>query len=169
MCGTPRGYGNWSYNLFTKADTDPEWASFKYTTLEGGQVPANEIEQARNDLDERTFKQEYEASFVNYAGQIYYNFDRVKNVIPQYNPESKKKLHEEVGKVASEIFGKEARDKRIGKTETMIGARDLVQGNYGETYFMKQQRKKASQRSKGKKETQEEYYTQSRKQKRKGK
>jgi hypothetical protein len=89
FCGTPRGYGNWSYNLFTKAETDSEWASFKYTTLEGGQVPANEIEQAKNDLDERTFRQEYEASFVNYAGQIYYNFDRGKTVISEYIPESK--------------------------------------------------------------------------------
>jgi len=89
FCGTPRGYGSWSYNLFTKANDDHEWESFQYTTLEGGQVPANEIEQARNDLDERTFKQEYEASFVNYAGQIYYNFDRGKTVISEYIPETK--------------------------------------------------------------------------------
>jgi len=84
FCGTPRGYGNWSYNLFTKKDEDENWASFQYTTLEGGQVPHAEIEQAKADLDERTFKQEYEASFVNYAGNIYYNFDRVGNVIRKY-------------------------------------------------------------------------------------
>ena len=87
--GTPRGYGNWSYNLFLKAETDKEWDSFKYTTLEGGQVSANEIEQARYDLDERTFQQEYEASFVNYAGAIYYNFDRTKNIIEKYQPQSR--------------------------------------------------------------------------------
>jgi len=87
--GTPRGYGNWSYNLFLKAETDQEWASFKYTTLEGGQVSANEIEQARYDLDERTFQQEYEASFVNYAGAIYYNFDRTKNIIDEYQPQTR--------------------------------------------------------------------------------
>ena len=85
--GTPRGYGNWSYNLFLKAETDDEWDSFQYTTLEGGQVSANEIEQARQDLDERTFKQEYEASFVNYAGNIYYNFDRLHNVLKEYKPQ----------------------------------------------------------------------------------
>lgn len=84
FCGTPRGYGNWSYNLFTKKDEDENWASFQYTTLEGGQVPHAEIEQAKADLDKRTFKQEYEASFVNYAGNIYYNFDRVGNVIRKY-------------------------------------------------------------------------------------
>jgi hypothetical protein len=82
FCGTPRGYGNWSYNLFTKEDNN--WASFQFTTLDGGQVSANEIEQAKADLDERTFNQEYMASFVNYAGQIYYNFDRKENVIDKY-------------------------------------------------------------------------------------
>jgi hypothetical protein len=87
--GTPRGYGNWSYSLFLKAETDKEWDSFKYTTLEGGQVSANEIEQARYDLDERTFQQEYEASFVNYAGAIYYNFDRTKNIIDEYQPQTR--------------------------------------------------------------------------------
>ena len=84
--GTPRGYGNWSYNLFTKQETDKNWKSFKFTTLEGGQVSPNEIEQAKQDLDERTFKQEYLSDFVNYSGAIYYNFNREENVIDQYTP-----------------------------------------------------------------------------------
>jgi len=88
--GTPRGYGNWSYNLFLKSETDNEWESFKYTTLEGGQVSASEIEQAKQDLDDRTFQQEYMAGFVNYAGQVYYNFDRIKNIINNYQPKTKR-------------------------------------------------------------------------------
>ncbi len=89
--GTPRGYGNWSYNLFLKAETDNDWESFQYTTLEGGQVSPQEIEQAKLDLDERTFKQEYQASFVNYAGVIYYNFDRNINIV-NYTP-TMKQIH----------------------------------------------------------------------------
>jgi len=89
FCGSPRGYGNWSYNLFTKADSDPDnWESFQFTTLEGGNVSPNEIQQAKADLDERTFQQEYNASFVNYAGQIYYNFDRKDSVIDEYTPKT---------------------------------------------------------------------------------
>ena len=84
FCGTPRGFGNWSYDLFTKGQSDKEWKSFKYTTLEGLQVPKEEIEQAKDDLDERTFQQEYLASFVNYSGMIYYNFDRNKNLIERF-------------------------------------------------------------------------------------
>jgi len=88
FCGTPRGYGNWSYNLFTKENEDEQWKSFQFTTLDGGQVSASEVQQAKQDLDERTFNQEYMASFVNYAGQIYYNFDRKQNVLDIYNPKT---------------------------------------------------------------------------------
>ena len=84
FCGTPRGFGNWGYDMYIKGQSDKEWQSFKFTTLEGLQVPQQEIDQARDDLDERTFQQEYMASFVNYAGMIYYNFDRNKNIIEHY-------------------------------------------------------------------------------------
>ena len=85
FCGTPRGFGNWGYDMYVKGQSDKEWQSFKFTTLEGLQVPKEEIEQAKEDLDERTFQQEYMASFVNYAGMIYYNFDRNKNIIDHYS------------------------------------------------------------------------------------
>lgn len=88
FCGSPRGFGNWSYELFKMRETNKEWESFKYTTLEGGQVPDAEIEQAKQDLDIRTFQQEYEATFVNYSGMIYYNFSRDKNIIDKYNRDS---------------------------------------------------------------------------------
>ena len=84
FCGTPRGFGNWAYELYTMANSTRDWESFKYTTLDGGQVPKTEIEQAQIDLDERTFQQEYLASFVNYAGMIYYNFDRKLHIIEKY-------------------------------------------------------------------------------------
>ena len=85
FCGSPRGFGNWSYELFKLAESNNDWQSFKYTTLQGGQVDSEEIEQAKQDLDLRTFQQEYEATFVNYSGMIYYNFSRDKNIIYDYN------------------------------------------------------------------------------------
>ena len=84
--GTPRGFGNWSYNLYTRQDNDKNWKSFQFTTLDGGQVSQSEIDQAKNDLDDRTFRQEYMASFEKYSGQIYYNFDREQNIIEKYTP-----------------------------------------------------------------------------------
>jgi len=79
---TPMGQGNWAYDLYQKQWEDPNnWQSFQYTSLDGGRIPEEEIEQARRDLDARTFRQEYEASFETYAGRIYYAFDRANNVI----------------------------------------------------------------------------------------
>ena len=85
FCGSPKGF-NWAYDMFVKGTQDKDWKSFKYTTLEGGQVDQDEINQAKDDLDERTFQQEYEASFVNYSGIIYYNFNRTVNIINDYKP-----------------------------------------------------------------------------------
>ena len=88
FCGSPRGFGNWSYELFKMGENNKDWKSFQYTTLEGEQVSEDEIEQAKQDLDLRTFQQEYEATFVNYSGMIYYNFSRDKNIIEKYNKNS---------------------------------------------------------------------------------
>jgi len=79
---TPMGIGNWAYELYQKQLEDPvNWQSFQYTSLDGGRIPAEEIEQAMKDLDTRTFRQEYLASFETFAGRIYYSFDRAQNVV----------------------------------------------------------------------------------------
>lgn len=79
--GTPKGIGNWSYEIYQNCLDDPEhWSSYQFTTLDGGNVPADEVEQARRDLDERTFRQEYLATFETFSGRIYYSFDRALNV-----------------------------------------------------------------------------------------
>ena len=78
---TPMGMGNWAYDLYQNQHKDPEhWASFSFTSLDGGRIPEMEIEQARRDLDERTFRQEYMATFEEAGGRIYYAFDRNHNV-----------------------------------------------------------------------------------------
>ena len=80
--GTPKGIANWSYELYQMEQTWPEdWKSFQYTTIDGGNVKQEEIEAAKRDLDERTFRQEFLATFETYAGRIYYAFDRKQNVV----------------------------------------------------------------------------------------
>ena len=81
--GTPKGLGGLGHELFSMAEQYPEeWVSFQYTTIEGGNVKPEEIEAARRSLDERTFRQEYEASFETFSGRIFYAFDRKKNIQP---------------------------------------------------------------------------------------
>ena len=78
--GTPKGRNHF-YDLYGKGlDGDEGWSSHQYTTIEGGNVAFAEIESAKADLDERTFKQEYLATFVNYSGVIYYGFKRQESV-----------------------------------------------------------------------------------------
>ena len=78
--GTPKGRNHF-YDLYGKGvDHDDGWRSYQYTTIEGGNVPPEEIESAKADLDTRTFQQEYEAQFVNYSGIIYYGFKREESV-----------------------------------------------------------------------------------------
>jgi len=78
--GTPRGLGSFSYDLFNTAKDTDGWEAFQFTTLDGGWIPEEEIEQARRDMDEKTFQQEYEATFTTYSGAVFYNFDRDNNV-----------------------------------------------------------------------------------------
>lgn len=78
--GTPKGRNHF-YDLWaTGINGQSGWESFQYTTLQGGNVPQSEIEQAKLDLDLRTFNQEYCAEFVTYAGLIYYGFSRERSV-----------------------------------------------------------------------------------------
>jgi hypothetical protein len=85
--GTPRGYDHF-YDLYQKAQSQPHWATFQFTTEEGGNVSGDELKSATHELDERTYRQEFQASFENLtAGLVYYAFDRTRNVEPlRYNP-----------------------------------------------------------------------------------
>lgn len=84
--GTPKGM-NWAKDLYDLAEQDPEeWASFSFTTLDGGRVPIEEIESARKSMDARTFEQEFLASWVNFKGVIAYNFSRPDNIRRLENP-----------------------------------------------------------------------------------
>ena len=71
--GTPKGY-NWFKDLYDAGKTKKDWISFQFTTLDGGNVPAEEVEQAKQDLDARTFAQEFLATFEKYSGIIAYAF-----------------------------------------------------------------------------------------------
>jgi len=91
MCGTPKGF-NWAYDLWAKGQKNrPEytkdWESWQFTTIDGGNVLKEEIEDAKRDLDERTFRQEYEASFETYSGVVYYAFGHIESLMPFKKPE----------------------------------------------------------------------------------
>ena len=70
---TPAGL-NWFHDLWEQAEEQDDWCTFSFTTIEGGNVPAEEIAAAKRTLDERTFRQEYLASFETLSGRCFPEF-----------------------------------------------------------------------------------------------
>jgi len=70
--GTPDGY-NSLYDLYLKGQSDPEWMSWQYTTIEGGFVADDEIDRLKSNMDGRLYRQEMEASFETTGNRAAYN------------------------------------------------------------------------------------------------
>ena len=81
---TPDGTASWFYDLWCYCDQDdPDWHRWQFTTIDGDNVPPEEIEAARAQLDARTFRQEFEASFENLSGLVAVSFsdDNIDSVV----------------------------------------------------------------------------------------
>jgi len=73
---TPRGRNNWFAEFFDRGFVDdfPEWASIKATYRDNPRVSEVDILEAKKSMSEAEFRQEYEADFNTYEGQIW-SFD----------------------------------------------------------------------------------------------
>ena len=90
--GTPKSF-NHLYDVFMMGQ-DPamraskRWESWQFRTIDSPFVPPEEIEEARHDMDEKSFRQELEASFETMGGRVYYPFDRALHVKDlHFNPQ----------------------------------------------------------------------------------
>jgi len=86
--GTPKGYNN-LYDVYENGQDihKRDWASWQFPTIDSPFIPIEEIEAAKEDMDERTFRQEFLASFETMSGRVYYAFNRKKHVKScPYNP-----------------------------------------------------------------------------------
>ncbi len=73
---TPDGTASWFYDMwcFCGEQEWDDWQRWSFTTIEGGNVAPEEVEAAREQLDARTFRQEFEASFENLTGLVAVSF-----------------------------------------------------------------------------------------------
>jgi hypothetical protein len=60
--GTPKGH-NAFWDLWKRAERDPDWFSLRLKASETGLLPSVELAAARADLSEDQYEQEYETSF----------------------------------------------------------------------------------------------------------
>jgi hypothetical protein len=79
---SPEGTSGWFYELIlllSDADlADPslqrldptQWTLYSYTSLQGGNIPAQEIEEARRTLAPEVFEREYEAKILSNTGLV---------------------------------------------------------------------------------------------------
>ena len=75
---TPRGRNNWFSEFFYRGFSDdfPEWCSIRATYKDNPRMSQSDIDEARKSMSEAEFKQEYEADFNTYEGQIWkFNFE----------------------------------------------------------------------------------------------
>ena len=80
---TPDGTASWFYDLWCYCEEGhDDWRRWSFTTIDGGNVPAEEVEAARSQLDSRTFRQEFEASFENLSGLVAISFGDL-NISPE--------------------------------------------------------------------------------------
>jgi len=70
---TPRGRTNWFAEFFDRGFSDefPSWCSIKATYKDNPRMSQSDIEEARRSMSEAEFRQEYEADFNTYEGQIW--------------------------------------------------------------------------------------------------
>lgn len=98
IIGTPKAY-NWLYDVYMLGQRGEtyfdkkgrrrrnSYRSWQFPTIMSPFVPKSEIEAARQNLDEKSFRQEFEASFETMSGRVYYAFDRKTHTgIYPFNP-----------------------------------------------------------------------------------
>ena len=78
--GTPHGFNHF-YDLYKKAEEQSDWAAFHFTADQGGNISPEELQAAEREMDPRTYRQEFQASFEQLGqGRVYWAFERPANV-----------------------------------------------------------------------------------------
>lgn len=74
--GTPQGEDNWFFKIYEAAEFRPNWARWKYTAYDAPFVPLDEIEDAKQDMSEQEWLQEYMADVAATSLRVYPMFDK---------------------------------------------------------------------------------------------
>lgn len=87
---TPKGYNHF-YELYQqgqeelRANDDLVFKSWRFTSYDNPYIPKEEIDNAKKELTEDTFYQEYMADFRKYTGLVYKDFTREVHVIEPFD------------------------------------------------------------------------------------
>lgn len=83
----PKGKNNGFYQLEEKHKQFNNWAFFHFTTYDNPHIQASEVDEAKTQVDEINFRQEYMAEYVDANDRPFlYKFDEKIHVIDEYKP-----------------------------------------------------------------------------------
>jgi len=75
--GTPKGFANlYDVHVLGQDPAKRQWMSWQFPTITSPFIPLEEIEAAKEDMDPKSFRQEFMASFESVSGRVYHAFDR---------------------------------------------------------------------------------------------
>jgi hypothetical protein len=83
----PKGKNNGFYLIEEKHRQFDNWAFFHFTTYDNPHIQTTEIEEAKTQLDDINFRQEYLAEYVDANDRPFlYSWDAKKHVVKMYDP-----------------------------------------------------------------------------------
>ncbi len=87
IVGTPKP-GVFLYDMWTQGNSgDADWQAWQYRTIDAPHISGSPkrvalLQKLRENMDPRSYRQEFEASFEALAGRVYYAFHRNEDVRP---------------------------------------------------------------------------------------
>lgn len=82
---TPKGFNHF-YELYEVGQSgEGDYRSWRFTSYDNPTIKKEEIDNARNELTEDTFAQEYLADFRKFTGLVYKDFEREVHVIEPFD------------------------------------------------------------------------------------
>ncbi len=84
IIGTPKGRSSYFFKLHEQAKSTQDWLYFHFKTANNPFFPKHHLENARHELPPKVYRQEFEASWEDFSGQI---FDQINEELIVRNQE----------------------------------------------------------------------------------
>lgn len=82
---TPKGFNHFHELFLAGQNKDGDYKSWRFTSYDNPYIPKEEIDNAKKELTEDTFAQEYLADFRKFTGLVYKGFERKVHVIEPFD------------------------------------------------------------------------------------
>ena len=83
LATTPVGKLSQAYDFYRASLTKSNWSYHHWKTIDNPYIDPEEIEEAKMELDEKSFAQEYLAEWISFEGLAYYNFSENTHIKKQ--------------------------------------------------------------------------------------